>query len=182
MRTILAVAAAVCVMFSTTSGQRNYEGRNFSKGRIILSATQSMNVFNIFISKDSIEYYEKDLVDRHTMGLDQIEKVQEPNGHWGVLGSVLGSIAGIAPGVALANALTVTTRSDGYYITEVRTETPLWPVYVCVMAGAGIGYLIGSNIQDWKTVYSKDMASLGSLNISTGRTMQGIFVSYSLSF
>jgi hypothetical protein len=170
-----------CITFISFS-QNNVEGRNITHGKIFTADSKIIECFNIFISKDSVEYYEKDLIIRHVFELKTVDKIQEYRGTWSNTGIWVGSLAGCALGVAvsLGTKETTTTNEGWGYYQETRIQ--LWPIYLCTALGAVVGYLIGNNAADWGTVYSKDLSILKNLDIQRNRNAGGLCVTFKMSF
>jgi hypothetical protein len=166
----------------TLYGQKSYEGRNITEGKIITSDSREIYGFNVFISNDTVEYYDKGLTERHTLELNQVKEIQESHGNWATTGTWVGCLigCGVGVGVAIATETTTSTNDGSYIYTQTTIQT--WPIYIIGLAGAGLGYLVGSNAHDWKTIYSKDMAFLNSFDICVNRKMNGVFLTYRLEF
>ena len=162
--------------------QTDCRGRNITEGRILTGDSGIVQVFNIIISSDSVEYYDNDLIQRHVLGLGQVKSIEEARGDWGVTGTWIGGLVGAGLGVVSAIALEVKTTSySNGFIYEQRT-IPTWPVYLCTLAGAGVGLLVGREITDWVTVYNGRFACSNAPGIRLDRRTGGTLLSFQLSF
>jgi hypothetical protein len=174
--------AFLCIIPFISYSQKNIESRNITHGKIFMVDSKIIDCFNIFISKDSVEYYEKDLIIRHVFELNTVDKIQEYRGTWSNTGIWVGSLAGCALGVAvsLGTKETTTTYEGWGYYQETRIQ--LWPIYLCTALGAVVGYLIGNNAADWGTIYTKDLSILKNLDIQRNRNAGGLCVTFKMSF
>ena len=133
--------------------QQNMEGTTLNRGKIFTADEKIIDGQYIVFTKDSVEYYLENSRDRNVIGLNQVTEVQKYDGHYGNTGLWIGGIAGIGIGVAVALG-TKETKTTGF-IEETTIQT--WPIYVFAAVGSLAGYLIGSAVEDWDTVYEKEI-------------------------
>lgn len=158
--------------------QQNLDGTAVNRGKIFTNDNQIINGQYLVFSKDSLEYYKENSQVRYVLPLKQINKVDKYDGNYGTTGMWIGGIAGVGIGVAVALG-TKETKTTGY-IQETTIQT--WPIYVFAVVGTLGGYFIGSSIDSWDTIYSKDTSYLLK-HINIGTTIHGGFaVSYHLNF
>ncbi len=176
MRIHFACLAGLLLLSSLALAQKSYEGRNITRGKIHTSDWRKIDSYNIFITKDSVEYYESDLVERHVMPLSSVDRIEENRGHWGTTGLWIGSGVGLGLGVIASIASVETTRTG--YIEETRIQ--IWPIYVGTAVGALIGYFIGKSAADYRTVYDKDMSFLNNFEVRTALHPASVSLTYKI--
>ena len=175
-KVIVVIFVAIC--FVPTFAQQNMDGTAVNRGRIFTSDGQMFDGQYLVFSKDSLEYYKENSQTRNVLNLGNVDKVLKYDGNYGTTGMWIGGIAGVGIGVAVALG-TKETKTTGY-IQETTIQT--WPIYVFAIVGTLGGYLIGSSIDSWDTIYSKDTSYLLK-HINIGTTSHGGFaVSYHLNF
>ena len=145
--------------------QQDLEGRSIDKGMIYTANSDTIEGQYIVFLKDSVEYYKEGYQTRYTLPLNDVNEVQEYNGNYGNTGIWLGAIGGAVIGVVAALG-TKETETTGYIQT---TTIQTWPIYLCTGLGTLLGYVIGINVEDWNTVYSKSTAFLKNLNIKQNK-------------
>ncbi len=168
----------VIAFFAPVFAQQNMEGTAINQGKIFTTDNQVIDGQYLVFSKDSLEYYKENSEVRNVLHLRQVNEVQKYDGNYGTAGMWIGGIAGGAIGVAVALGTKETKRTGFFEETTIQT----WPIYVFTIVGTLGGYLIGSSMESWDTVYSNDTSSLLK-NINLGTTAKGgIAVSYRLNF
>jgi len=86
--------------------------------------------------------------DHRSFSLDSVSDIAIPDGNHSALGAGIGALAGFAIwGLATSGA------------GLSSWEGTLFAVPLLIMPGAGIGALIGSGVEDWEPVYSRDQVS-----------------------
>lgn len=135
-------------------GQTGMDGQTVERGKIFTTDSLEIEGQYIVFSNDSVEYYIKNIKERKVFNLNEVTEIQSYNGHYGNTGIWIGGIGGGAIGVVVALGTKETTRTG--FIEETTIQT--WPIYVFTAAGTLLGYVIGSSVEDWETVYSMDMS------------------------
>lgn len=165
------------IIFSlTVFGQQSYEGRTFSRGRIVTADSKIIEGQAMAISADSVELYVNNFQERLVLGLNQVNKIQEYNGNWSTTGTIAGCIIGCGIGVVVALG-TEQTTTDGYIQT---TTIQTWPIYLFTFGCGLVGYLIGAANESWATIYSKSTAFFKSFEFYENTRTGGLCLSYNL--
>jgi hypothetical protein len=176
MKKMLLVLFVVTFIFPVF-GQQYLEGTSVNRGNIFTTDSKVIEGQYIVFSKDSIEYYLENSQDRYVLPLDQVNEVLEYDGNYSNTGIWIGGIAGAAIGTAIAIGSEETTTTAFYTETTIQ----LWPILVFTAVGTLAGWLIGSQVDGWNTVYSKSAAFLKSFNIKQNNH-SGLDVSYRVYF
>jgi len=158
-------------------GQQGIAGTSVNQGNIYTTDSKVIEGQYIVFSKDSIEYYLENSQDRYVLPLDQVNEVLEYDGNYSNTGIWIGAFAGAAIGTAVALG-TEETSTSGYVTT---TTIQLWPILVFTAVGTLAGWLIGSQVDGWNTVYSKSTSFLKNFNIKQNNH-SGLDVSYRVYF
>lgn len=159
-------------------GQTNMDGTTVSRGKIYTTDADVIEGQYIVFSEDSVEYYLKGSKKRNILNLNQVTEVQQYDGHYGNTGIWIGGFAGAGIGVVVALGTKETKRTG--FIEETTIQT--WPIYVFTAAGTLAGYLIGSAVEDWDTVYSSEISALLKNMYVKQNKFGGLSVSYSVNF
>jgi hypothetical protein len=82
---------------------------------------------------------------RRNFSLDDVSRIDIPDGNYAALGAGIGALAGFAFWGLAANA----------------SNEPMWGGVVLaipfmIVPGAGIGALVGSGVENWEPVYTRD--------------------------
>jgi hypothetical protein len=136
--------------------QQGTDGQTVERGKIFITDSQVIEGQYIVLSEDSVEYYMKNIKERKILNLNEVNEIQSYNGHYGNTGIWIGGIGGGAIGVVVALGTKETKRTG--FIEETTIQT--WPIYVFTAVGTLVGYVIGSSVEDWETVYSKDVSAI----------------------
>lgn len=172
MKKILLILFVVVFSFPVFS-QQSFDGKSVNHGIIHTTDPDTIEAQYIVFSKDSMEFYLENSQTRYVLGLDQVNEVLEYDGNYGSTGTWIGGIAGTGIGLVIALGNVEEGTDQGFETT--------WPIYVFGAVGALAGWFIGSEIEDWKTVYSKSTAFLKNFNIKQNNH-SGLDVSYRVYF
>lgn len=172
MKKMLLILFVVVFSFPVFS-QQAFEGTSVNSGNIYTTDSEVIEAQYIVFLKDSIEFYLENSQTRYVLGLNQVTEVLEYHGNYATTGWIVGTLVGVGIGTAIA--------VGNYDSDKLFPEYDYVPGLVGSVVGALAGWLIGSQIEDWETVYSKSAAFLKNFNIKQNNH-SGLTVSYTMYF
>ena len=161
--------------------QQNLEGRSINRGKIYTTSADTVEGQYMVFMKDSIEYYLENNQTRHTIGLNQVSKVEEYNGNYGTTGIWVGTLVGAGIGLAITLGNESSSSNLPGIISDEELTSNVLTILLSLGIGGGLGYLIGQAIEDWNTVYSSGSAFLKNFHIKLNNH-NGLAVSYKVYF
>ena len=177
MRNLFLLSIIVVLFSFPVLSQQGIEGTSVNQGNIYTTDSEVIEGQYIVFSKDSVEYYLENSQTRYSLGLNQVTEVLEYDGNYANTGVWIGGLVGVGIGVAVA--LGTEEEETSGFITTTTIQT--WPIYVFTAVGTLAGWLIGSQIEDWETVYSKSTALLNNFNLKQNKS-GGLALSYKVYF
>lgn len=142
-------------------------------GQIYTNDSEIIEAQDIFIKNDSIVYHLDNYQTRGVLGLEKVNEILWYNGTYWKTGAWIGLMAGVLNGVIVVT----NAKESGSLITKEEELSIMALPLVYGLVGLGIGSLI----QDWETVYSKNTAFLKNINIKQESHI-GLAVSYRVYF
>lgn len=171
---LFVTATAVTLAWSQSSD----EARAYARSRIFTADSSLIEVDQVIISRDSVEYYIKGSQTPFVMPTSEIKTIESFKGTRGGTGSLIGSLLGAGAGVAIAVGTKETERKGIFEVTTFQT----WPIYVGALVGGLIGYAIGNSVQAWDLVYTRGGRPRGSLLDLPDSRLPGQLLTYRWTF
>lgn len=179
MKTVAIIILAFFGSLTVLAQSRGAVGnKSFDRGRMAMTDSTVLDVRQVVLLKDSVEYYARGSFNRHAMSLSEVTLIEEYKGDHGTAGMWIGSLLGGGIGVAVALGTKDTKTTGMFQETTIQT----WPIYVFTLAGGLIGYAIGSSAESWETVYKPSkLALFRQIDLQFGGNKQGLGVTCTLT-